>query len=543
MSKKKTNFNKKFFIWFFAGYALAAIYVLFIYSPDVARQKPAFSSKYGDFLAAQHAMYVNDFDKSVEFTKNLGDIEYKTVKNTRISAEFMAGKLPSNVQELAKEKSSPARLMYDAYLVTNEKWDDLYNRHIKDTSPFYEPMRIWSGVAKNRITEAIKHIDSLDTNSSWKAFMRGQIYSQTGKIDRAAKEFSSVAPDFMNLNDYIYIMSFYRAHNFNDLADKLRSEYTSDAAGLFMINYDDIPDWSVFTGIKNSMAFDILQTISHTKILLYTDISVLMLRFAQIVADETPFFKDSVNYFIGRFLYNTEGDYTKYFAAISKESPYYLFAQMRIAEQDNSIAEMKKILKQEPLFIFALNRVVAYHTQHGERRSALRALNRALRNEKITQKARAYLLEKRASVYLTFGDTEHAQKDLFAVRDLDIDNTKSVNFMFLQAKTWTKNQYDLDIAYDFTMNLIKNNPTEVSFWDLLGEIVLIREGHNAAMEIYERIGASAQECSSLFEHLGDRYSHIGNKIKARNAYQRAIDLSDDGLVIVSEIEKKLRKLK
>jgi hypothetical protein len=57
------------------------------------------------------------------------------------------------------------------------------------------------------------------------------------------------------------------------------------------------------------------------------------------------------------------------------------------------------------------------------------------------------------------------------------------------------------------------------------------------------VGDVARECSSLFENLGDLYTRVKNNSMAADAYMRAIDLSDDGLVVVPRIRQKLRKVK
>ena len=59
----------------------------------------------------------------------------------------------------------------------------------------------------------------------------------------------------------------------------------------------------------------------------------------------------------------------------------------------------------------------------------------------------------------------------------------------------------------------------------------------------ERVGEISVDTSSLYEHLGDMYSKKHDTFNARKSYMRALDLSDDGLVVVPFIEKKLRKLK
>ena len=93
------------------------------------------------------------------------------------------------------------------------------------------------------------------------------------------------------------------------------------------------------------------------------------------------------------------------------------------------------------------------------------------------------------------------------------------------------------------MNLILKNPTDILAWDTLGCVVAAREGAIAALDVMESVGAVSQTHSSLFLHLGDIYMSVGDTDKARDAYMRAIDLSDDGLVVVPEIERKLRKIK
>ena len=91
------------------------------------------SSKYGNFLAAQHAIYINDFVAASDFTANLADVDYPIVQNTRLISEFLGGKLPENAHLLKNEKSMPAQLIYDAYLVLRANGRN-YTIDIKQTS-------------------------------------------------------------------------------------------------------------------------------------------------------------------------------------------------------------------------------------------------------------------------------------------------------------------------------------------------------------------------------------------------------------------------
>ena len=498
------------------------------------------TTKYGAFLAAQHAIYVNDFDSAAEFTKNLTGIDYALVSNTRMIAEFLSGKMPDNIAILKNEKSMPAALIYDAHLVNTDAWDELYKRHKKDSSALSAPLRVWSAIETGHSADAIKFIDTLQTNASWKSFVRGQIYAHTGDTARAAAEFAAVSPDFMNINDYIYIMSFYMAHDMNDAADALRRDFTTRPGGMYMLGFEKIPDRSNYSGSKNALAFSLVQAVSHTQIMMYSDLAILLLRFAQITGPAYTAENDAINYYMGQYFFNNAGNWQRHFDAIDSASPYYLFAVMRRAEKTDDIEALDKAVRKNPLFVPAAAKLVAHHTAHGDQRAALRVISRALDAENIPDAGRAYFTKLRAQVNFAFGDIEVAQKDLRAASNiLPID----ADILSLQAKIWAVQNRELDNAYEYAMTLVKQNPTDIIAWDTLGAVVAVRDGADAAMDVLVRVGEVANTCSSLYERLGDLYLQTGDKKLARDAYMRAIELSDDGLTVAPRLEKKVRNIK
>lgn len=498
------------------------------------------TTKYGAFLAAQHAIYVNDFDRASQFTSVLRNVDYATVQSTKYIAEFLGGLMPTDAKLLRDEKSAPARLIYDAYLIKQDDWQELYKRHKKDESALSAPLRIWASVATNRKSDALKFIEKLPTNTSWKAFVRGQIYAETGDIDKAADEFAEVRADFMNINDYLYIMSFYMHNNMQDAADALRADFTMRPGGMFMLDYDEIPDWSIYSGYKNALGFSLVQNVSHTQIMMYSDLAILLLRFAQLTAPDFGKNSDAINYYLGQFFFNNTGDYAKYFAKISPDSPFYLFAVLRNAEKSGDMRELKRAVESNPLFVPAVNKLIAYDISRGNRRAALRTVNQALADENLTETGRAFFLKSRAHIHYVFDDLDAAQADIHSASDvLPID----AEILALQAKIWAAQNREIENAYDYAMTLVRQNPTDIMAWDTLGCVVAAREGVDAALEVLARVGEVSATCSSLFEHLGDLYVQTGNEKLARDAYLRAIDLSDDGLTVVPEINKKLRKLK
>ena len=218
---------------------VVAIYVGLLNAHTGARVGKIPDTPYGSFLAAQHAIYINDFDAAAKYGANLDDASGAVVKNVKVLSDFLSGQLPAGAADLAKETGTTARLIYDAYLVGQGDWQKLYNRHKSDNSALVAPLRVWASVGINHRTEAIKFVESLETNESWKSFVRGQIYAETGNVEKAAAQFANVRVDFMNINDYMYIMSFYRHNDMTATADALRDEFTSRPGGMFMADFDN----------------------------------------------------------------------------------------------------------------------------------------------------------------------------------------------------------------------------------------------------------------------------------------------------------------
>ena len=498
------------------------------------------TTQYGAFLAAQHAIYVNDFENAARFSDVLKNTEYTTVQNTKFLSEFLSGKMPVDAKLLKSEKTPAAKIIYDAYLVTQDEWKAFHNRHKTDESALSAPFRVWSAIPNDWRTNTFKFIDRLPTNDSWKSFVRGQIYTELGDIDKANIEFAKVHPDFMNINDYMYLMSFYNNFGLYEDARILHDDFVARPGGMFMAGFDAYPAWETFSGYKNQLAFSLVQTVSHTQILMYSDLAMLFLRFAQITAPEFAQNNDAVNYYLGQYFYTNRGDYQKYFDKIPSDSPFKLFADLRDAERSGDIEKLSTVLDTNPLFVPAINTVVANNIKLGNRRAALRVVNRALSVPELPDHGRAFLLKSRAHINYMFGNMDAAQSDLHEASDI---LTADADILSLQAKIWAAQNREIENAYDYAMSLVKMNPSDVFAWDTLACVVNVREGEAAALEILERVGEVSTTCSSLFERMGDLYHRIGDKERARQSYKRAIELSDDGFVVVPNIEKKLRKIK
>ena len=491
---------------------------------------------YGLFLATQHALSVNDFTAA---SKMIGGIkaDNASVARIKIIADFFNGKMPQNIESLKNSKDLLERLVYDVSLIQKDDWKSFYNRHDKDETILAAPLRIFAGVKQGKTKEIKKYIDSLKTNDSWKAFVRGQIDVLNNDIAAAAKEFAKVHPDFMNINDYLYLMSFYKENGMTEDMEILRNDFMAKPGGMYILNYPDVPDWSNYAGYKNNMVFAIIQNISHTQVMIYTDLSLMFLRFAQLISNEANM--DAVNYYLGQYYFHNSGDYESCFNKINKSSPLYLFSQLSIAEKNKDFKAIKSIAKANPLFVPAVQNVIRENVRIGDKRGALSILNKALKHKNLPEEGHIHFLEQRAHVYLMFGDAKRAEKDILKAKEL---SGLTANIMLLQARVWLLQNRNLDEAYKYAMALVKKNTSDVYAWDLVGQIVAKKEGINVALELMESVVAVAT-VSSLHEHLGDLYKQYGEKDKALRAYSRALDLSEDCLVIVPVVKEKIRKLK
>ena len=77
-------------------------------------------TNYGKFLASQHALYINDFDSAQKFISDV-NVDNSYVKNVKNMASFFNGQMPENADSLKGAKEISSRLIYDAYLIQNDK--------------------------------------------------------------------------------------------------------------------------------------------------------------------------------------------------------------------------------------------------------------------------------------------------------------------------------------------------------------------------------------------------------------------------------------
>ncbi len=496
------------------------------------------ANKYGAFLAASHAILNHDFENAAKYADELQDTEIKVVGNVLLLSEFLNGTMPQNAESLGDEDSSSEQFIYDLYLAKNDKWEELYARHKNDETAILSPIRIWSGVATNYITKTLQFIDGLSVNESWKNFVKGQIYAELGKPERAAEFFKKVEISFLNINDFLYLTAFYNHFEMNEAGTELYQKFTERPGGMFILNMDVTPNWADFTGYQNAMAFSLTQNISHTQIMMHSDLSLILLRFAEILQNSTD--KNAINYYLGQYFLNNGDNYDKYMKAIEPGSLFYSYARMNIAEKSGSIQDLNEVLESNPLFLPAVQAISAKYTQNGKKSSALKVIDNAIADDDLTEMGRSYLYKLRSDVNIAFKEYSDAQKDLDAATEV---LGQSAETLSNQIKIWAHRHENVNEAYSTAVILISKNPLETRYWNSLARIVWVNEGVNEALEVAKSVTDVTEINSDIFETLGDMYVEKGDFVAARDAYNTAIKLSGDGLSVIPDLKKKLRKIK
>lgn len=502
-------------------------------------------SEFGNYLAIKHAIWVDDFDSVINLSNRLKASGVSSVQVDVAIGRFLSGDFDYSAKVLSDEKTLPARIAYTTSLLKLDDWDKVYNLFSKDSSQILVPLRIWSAVAIGKESEALKIINKTNASESWKLFARGMVYAETKRPNKAKECFDQIPLEFFNLNDYLYLLGFYEQNGFNVAAQELFKDFSATPGGALIRSYKIRNIYSV--GIKKALSFGLIQNVSHTPSMSYSGASLILMRLAQSLNSGD---NDAINYHLGMYFYTSGSkEYLKCFSNINSDSVYYLFAMMKNAEIAGNFNKMRKnlkaILKKNPYFMPALQKLIAINLQKGRYNDALGTVNKILKFSDLSkngsEKIKSHLLLMRARVYFAMGKFDKAQSDILKAGDLTPQNP---NVLLDMAKLFAAKKENLDKAYLYTTAVIKDSPSNIDAWDTFSMVVWAKEGAFSASEILERVGRVANENSALFQHLGDVRAELGNKAGAIEAYQRALNLSEDGLSCGERcLKKKIRRLK
>ena len=518
--------------------SLLSIGCIFFYKTNHKYDYKYPETDFGIFLDIQYAMNINDFETASKLSKK--DLKNFNTDDIKILSSFMNGELIPIKDKKININTLALEFIKDAEYIKNNDWQSVYKRHNKDNVVLMAPFKIWSSIAIGKYDEAIKYILKLKTSSSLKNFLLGQIYSEKGEIKKAAYHFSNVKTDFMNLNDYIYISSFYNKYKFKNTLTNFKNKFSDTPLSSFVIKKDIYLDWNNFSGLSNQLAFNIIQNLSHTDLLKYSNLSLIMLRFAEIIQNNQTN-RDIVFFYLGQYFLNNNGNYQLFFNQINDNSFFKPFVEMLKTEKSDDLKELDKIVKKNPLFLPGIYKLVLKHIQKGEEKKAIKLINKSLEDTDLKDTSRTFLLKLLLKSYLAFNNLNKAQDILDEI--LKINKKKDIDYILSQSLIWVKNKEQIEEAYKNAILIIKNNSSSIDAWIVLGYAVREKEGVNSAIEVISRVGKISSTNSHLFELLGDLYKEINKNEEAKKAYLKAKELSNDGNSSIPELDKKIKKLK
>ena len=502
-------------------------------------------SKFGAFLAQQHAIYADDFDAAARFSKDLVDVNSDLVQNDRAVSMFLAGKMDDSFAKLSSKTGTSAKAAYAAWRLSNDDWKAVRAIYKNSDSQIMAGMRIWSAVATGNAKEAFAYVKKSGNSESWQLFMNGMIYAETGNNKKAAENFDLVPIEFINLNDYLYMRAFYKKAGFLESYEQLGLDFSVRPGGMFMTDREDDVEWSDFAGYKAALAFSLIQTVSHSPMLSGSTFSVLLLRTAEAVMPaDSAALRDALNYYMGNAFFSTNRPRAEeFFAKIGQDSLFVPFAEFRMAESAGSdravLRAMNRIIDRNPLFLPAINKNFLIYMRQDRPGRAVRLISRVMDDESISAAGQAMFLNMRARANLIRGKLNNAADDIAKARDISPDDPA---IMATAVAVWVRQKKNLEEAYHTALMLIKNYPADLASWDALGQVVNLREGVKEALELYEKVGRVAESNSALFVNLGDIRLAVGDKTGARAAFEKALRLSGDGLSSPREIRRKLKRL-
>ena len=508
--------------------------------PKPGRKVYEFESDFGFWLAAQHAAHINDFGRVAKFLSRIEGDAPAEVRAVRALAMFFDSGDVSEVEFLIRDGASGALSVINAAVLARDgKWREMSRVIGGDTAAFWTPLRIWALVGSGQRQQALRFIDSVPrATDAWKNFQKGAVNAATRNPRTARNNFQAVPVSFLNLSDYHLVLSFYNHFGFKDEAAELSREWLANPGAMYMANIPFEPDWSRYDTHQKMIAAGMIQKVSHGGQATHNDAGLLGLRIASMLGGDPV----ALDYYLGLHFFRVNSDlYKRYWNRVLDNPIYGPFVRMKIAEKaGNKVAisrEISKLLRDVPLFLPAMQVMWRIEMAAGRDVEMLRVLNRALSQAEDFDMGQAFLLRLRAHTFYLFGELIAADDDLEKAADLA---PLDAGIMGMRARVWARQGENLDEAYRYAISLIRAFPATVENWGILALVVQAKEGDEPALALLERVARIAETSSELFMILGDIRMSTGDTKGAIQAWERSLTLTDDGLVIESEVRRRIR---
>src|SRR6201999_460870 len=127
-----------------------------------------------------------------------------------------------------------------------------------------------------------------------------------------------------------------------------------------------------------------------------------------------------------------------------------------------------------------------------------------------------------AAAYERTGDYAQAEKYFSQSLQLEPNNPEALNYL---GYMWAEHDLKLDQAKDYIAKALKSDPKSAAYLDSMAWVLFKLHQPKPALDYaLKAIQFSEEEDSTVYDHLGDIYGALGQKDKAREAWNKSFSL-------------------
>jgi len=133
-----------------------------------------------------------------------------------------------------------------------------------------------------------------------------------------------------------------------------------------------------------------------------------------------------------------------------------------------------------------------------------------------------------AAAYERTGDYAQAEKYFKNSLQLAPDSPETLNYL---GYMWAEHGMKLDQAKDYIAKALKTEPRNAAYLDSMAWVLFQLHQPKPALDYaLKALQNSEEEDATLYDHLGDIYNALGQKDKARQAWNKSISLETSDVV-------------
>lgn len=133
-----------------------------------------------------------------------------------------------------------------------------------------------------------------------------------------------------------------------------------------------------------------------------------------------------------------------------------------------------------------------------------------------------------AAAYERTGDYAQAEKYFKASLQLSPDSPETLNYL---GYMWAEHGMKLDQAKDYISKALKQDPKNAAYLDSMAWVLYQSHQPKPALDYaLKALQNSPEEDATLYDHIGDIYNALGQKDKARQAWNKSVSLEANDTV-------------